>query len=418
MTAFDRIERRMPEVFDDLAAARVPDYFDDMLRQTARTRQRPAWSTLERWLPMGVIARPVPLRPIPWRAIVVAAVVISLVVTAALAYVGSRQRRVPPPFGLAANGALVIATADGDIVTVDPATGKTTPLIGGPTIDGGPYFSNDGLRLVFDRGATDATKALWIANADGTDAREITREPNIFGFEWLPDGNRAAIVATVAGKGELSTLDLTNGTRTHLPLDLDVRSASWRPNHEQFIVTAAGTDTPVTHVTFWVVDSDGSGTPRKIDAAPNAINDPTISSDGRLLAYSTWDPARIHVVDIDAGDDHPITTGNDEGSVWQSPHFSPDGAHIVVNRFLVGGDPIIARLNIIPADGREAPIMVGPASENPQPDVLFSPDGTSLLATYSNPKINKTYLFDTATGSGHEVPFLAINGSSWQRTAP
>ena len=46
------------ELIDELAAAGVPDYFDDMLRTTTQARQRPAWSNLERWLPMGVIARP------------------------------------------------------------------------------------------------------------------------------------------------------------------------------------------------------------------------------------------------------------------------------------------------------------------------------------------------------------------------
>ena len=60
MTAFDRVERHLPELIDELAAAGVPDYFDDMLRTTTQARQRPAWSTLERWLPMGVIARPAP----------------------------------------------------------------------------------------------------------------------------------------------------------------------------------------------------------------------------------------------------------------------------------------------------------------------------------------------------------------------
>ena len=67
MTAFDRIERRLPEILDDLGAPNTPDYFDDMLRMTARTRQRPAWSAPERWLPMGVIARPLPFWPVPWR---------------------------------------------------------------------------------------------------------------------------------------------------------------------------------------------------------------------------------------------------------------------------------------------------------------------------------------------------------------
>src|SRR4029078_9915810 len=65
MTTFDRIERRLPELIEELASATVPDYFDDMLRHTSRSRQRPAWSALERWLLMGVIDRSVPLRPLP-----------------------------------------------------------------------------------------------------------------------------------------------------------------------------------------------------------------------------------------------------------------------------------------------------------------------------------------------------------------
>jgi hypothetical protein len=73
MTASERFEQQLPELMAELAPARVPDYFDDMLRQSARTRQRPAWSVLERWLPMGVIARTSTVRQVPWRPIVVAA---------------------------------------------------------------------------------------------------------------------------------------------------------------------------------------------------------------------------------------------------------------------------------------------------------------------------------------------------------
>ncbi len=60
MTAFDRFdrfEREIPDLMEELAPTRRPDYFDEMLRATAAARQRPAWSSLERWLPMGEIAR-------------------------------------------------------------------------------------------------------------------------------------------------------------------------------------------------------------------------------------------------------------------------------------------------------------------------------------------------------------------------
>jgi hypothetical protein len=73
-------------------------------------------------------------------------------------------------------------------------------------------------------------------------------------------------------------------------------------------------------------------------------------------------------------------------------------------------------LAIIPVDGRGAPINVGPVTENPLPNLLFAPDGTSALAT--SEALRKTIAFDMATGDVHDAPFLAINGSSWQPKAP
>ena len=99
MTAFDRVEPRSPELMDELAPARVPDYFDDMLRQTARTRQRPAWSSLERWLPMGVIARSDTLGQVPWRPIAIAAMLIAAAATTLVLIAGSQRRLPPAPFG-------------------------------------------------------------------------------------------------------------------------------------------------------------------------------------------------------------------------------------------------------------------------------------------------------------------------------
>src|SRR5687767_2745587 len=94
MTAFDRFdpfERRIGDAMDDIAAARRPDYIDDILRQTARTAQRPRWTFLERWLPgdaalrLPGLARPVPRRAILLVALAALATIAALVVGALLA---------------------------------------------------------------------------------------------------------------------------------------------------------------------------------------------------------------------------------------------------------------------------------------------------------------------------------------------
>ena len=165
MTTFERFERSIPELMTELAPAQVPDYFDDMLRQTAAHRQRPAWSFLERWFPVGVIAQSVPLRPFPWRQLMILALLGLLIAAGLAAYVGSSPR-VPAPYGPARNGQIAFNTADGDIAAVDPVTGTVTPLIGGPTQDVAPWFSPDGRRFVFVR-TVDGGEAYFVADANG-----------------------------------------------------------------------------------------------------------------------------------------------------------------------------------------------------------------------------------------------------------
>lgn len=411
MTAFDRVERHLPELFDELAGAGIPDYFDDMLQSTTRARQRPAWSSPERWLPMGVIARTLPIRPIPWRLIAVAAVLV-LLAAAAAAYVGSR-RVAPPPFGLARNGALLIGTADGDIVTVDRATGRTVPVVSGSTFDGGPFYSHDGQRFVFDRGtsATDPATALYIANADGSDTRELfPAGSNIGWFEWSPSDDQAVIIPTVNGKGTIAIVNLADRSRTNVPIDLDVTAVSWRPNHDQFVVTARSGD----NRTFWLVNTDGSGK-RPIPVSAYAINEPALSPDGTKLAYATWETdgieGRIRIVDIDTGGDRTLTPGIHDGYVWQNPWFSPDGTHLLLPRYIQG--TITSQLAILSTDGSGAATLIGPMTENPPADATYSPDGTTIIATYRNAAATWTFAADGTDPL--KAPFVAIRGQTWQR---
>ena len=58
MTPIDRFERQLPASLAELGEMQPPDYLTDVLGQTARTRQRPAWASLERWLPMSASLSP------------------------------------------------------------------------------------------------------------------------------------------------------------------------------------------------------------------------------------------------------------------------------------------------------------------------------------------------------------------------
>src|SRR6187401_3424558 len=87
------------------AEHRVSPHLDAVLRRTRSERQRPAWSSLERWLPMQSTARLAPVPRMAW-LLVILALVLAIGAMAVLA-VGSRSRQPAPPFGLARNGSVV-----------------------------------------------------------------------------------------------------------------------------------------------------------------------------------------------------------------------------------------------------------------------------------------------------------------------
>src|SRR4051812_3243194 len=92
---------------------RVPNHLPEVLVETAATRQRPWWSSPERWLPVQSKLRFSPVPRVAW-ILVVLAIVIALGVAAVLV-VGSRRHPLPPPFGPARNGLIVYGGSDHDI---------------------------------------------------------------------------------------------------------------------------------------------------------------------------------------------------------------------------------------------------------------------------------------------------------------
>ena len=136
MTTDQRFERDLPDLLADLYLGSTPDYRDDVLARTSRTRQRPAWTLPERWLPMDILERRRLLAPnVPWRALAVIGLIGLLLAALLAAYAGTRPR-LPAPFGPAANGVILYAK-DGDIY-VRGASGAARVLIGDKARDEAP----------------------------------------------------------------------------------------------------------------------------------------------------------------------------------------------------------------------------------------------------------------------------------------
>ena len=111
---------------------------------------------------------------------------------------------------------------------------------GGDVAVGQPRFSPDGESLAFVSDATGWTN-VWIARADGTDARPLLEEPfehaepawgpGQRSFAWSPDSRRVALCRNEDGFGRLVLVD--TASRDTASLDTASRGAATREVHER-----------------------------------------------------------------------------------------------------------------------------------------------------------------------------------------
>ena len=402
----ENLERDLTMWLADTATPRVPDFTDDILWLTARTRQRPRWSFAQRWLPVSLVTfgrrR---IRPLPWRTLGLLAALALLIVAAAAFYVGS-QPRLPPSIGLAATG-LVAYASGGDIYTVDPVTGAREAIVTGPASDREPRWSLDGTRLAFLR-SSGFGEALVIVDRRSREVIAMTdpfTEVDDDSIAWSPDGRSIAAAGTQAGVRALFVVDATNGLLTPLPIEYALLEAYWRPPHGRQLLFLGGKEPAVS---LFVVDID-DGTVTEI--GPRVGPDTTIrpagwTLDGRSAIFTTIDDGlRTHVLDL--------TTGAEV--IFENVgfgHVSNDGSRMVA--LTAAGKPCVADLSggsCVPVgEGSQAYVGTHAAGVHWSPDdewilVRVGPDGAAML-------------IDPDGQNRRQPSWIAAGGESIQRVAP
>ena len=427
MTTFERFEREIPSLMDELSPPQLPDYLDDMLRQTARTSQRPAWSALERWLPMGVIARSQAAPRIPWRPIIVGATIVLLALAGLLISVGSRPR-VPTPFGPAANGVLLYRDPGGAIMSVDPTTGSTAMVTPASSGRGFPVPSRDGRRIAFAAFGSAAPAPVVVSDQDGSEPTTLAGDyREVDQLEWSPDGSHVAIVANSGGRQSISVAAIDGSEATTLDLGREVYRIAYLPDGRLAVIAAEGpedrcpgADQTVAPCALYLVAADGTGAELLIPAADfHGINTIGPSPDGSQLLWVEWfggRNGRLHLFDLRTREDRPIATAAFPpvyaiNRAW----FSPDGTSILFDLFEPSGD----HWAIVPTSG--GPIdRLGPEWPGDTPDAAWAPDGRSVIARYPTGGTTSELWILDATGEGEDrdLGLMVPTLPAWQRVAP
>lgn len=427
MTSFDRQDRALADLLAQLVAPAPVDDLDLILTRTAAMRQRPAWTFLERWLPMVSIARSVrSTAPVPWRWAGVLALLLVALLAAYLVGGGAPTRLPAPLVGPTANGVLVLARG-GSVVTIDPATGDEVARADGAAPEQVPVFSPDGTQVAFERPAAGGTQ-LIVAKADLTNEVLATPDPvqDLRAWSFSPDGRSLVALAVVEAQPRLILVS-ADGSR---PVRVLPGSPTLGDSPPQFHPTDEGRVLYLEQTTAGraVATVDIATDAVRILTAPASdadIHFATLSPDGTRIAYGTYDPtsteisARSWVMAADGSairrvDDAPGTVGDVPGP------WSNDGARLVILRFPPNDAspyPVIVTL-----DGSREPVdIVCPLPDGPRDCSIevwtWSPDDRYLVGRVTGSGGLDAVTIDTATGAASRAPWSDVTEPRWQRVA-
>lgn len=204
------------------------------------------------------------------------------------------------------------------IFRAELATGKKTPLLSSDTQQNiSPSFSPDGSRVVFSR-ALGANSEIFIANADGSNARRLTHSQAIDASPaWSPTGSEIAFTSSRAGNPHIFLMDAEGSNVRRLTFQGNYNDgAAWNADGDRLTYASRRRgqfDIAVTDVV--------SLETRLLTRGPGSHEDPTFSPDGRRIAFASdrSGTKQIWVMDADGSNVRALTgEGRNESPAWSS----------------------------------------------------------------------------------------------------
>jgi Tol biopolymer transport system component/imidazolonepropionase-like amidohydrolase len=280
------------------------------------------------------------------------------------------------------DGQWVVFDLLGDLYRVPMGGGPAQRLTGGRAFDHQPRYSPDGRAIVFvsDRSGMDN---LWLVDADGGNARQLTKLDDSFPTApaWMPDGDYV-----VAKRHVRSTRSIGGGEiwLFHVP---------------------TGAAAKLKDRTSFTSDQ----------------NEPHPSRDGRWVYYSWTTPFdynknphagifQVSRVDRQTGEVEPVTTAPG-GAV--RPTVSPDGKTLAFVR-RVGLETVLVLRDLatgaerLAFDGLDTDQMETWTVHGAYPAYAWTPDGSAVVVTFGG-KLRRVAVAEGQVGDGRvtDIPFTA-----------
>jgi eukaryotic-like serine/threonine-protein kinase len=290
------------------------------------------------------------------------------------------------------DGASVYYLSGGSLWSVSAAGGGSQKVYEGVTA---ATLHPDGKTLAFDRG-----RKLWIGSLKGGEAKELWQGPTNGGLSFSPDGSKLAVDSI----GPIWIVPYPSGSLRQLITGGRVLTTpSWFPDNRHLAVALR--NEAGDRATLLIFDTT-DGTSRTIGVGTAGFASPSVSPDGKRIAYQTgqfgWDVLEISIPN---GELRTLVAGG----ISMTPDWAPSGTHFIFSVPTGEGAGIVDQQ----AGGGGFSRRLGDAKgRNPQ----WSPDGGRFVFYREVNRIGRLMLANAAGGGAVVLDSITsgtLNGMSW-----
>ncbi len=256
------------------------------------------------------------------------------------------------------DGKTILFDLLGDIYSLPISGGKATALRTGIPYELQPRFSADGKRISFtsDAGGGDN---IWVMNADGSNAKQVTKEDFklVNNAAWMPNGNylvarKHFTSERSIGAGEIWQYHISGGSGVQLIKkrndQKDINEPVISPDGKYLYYSEDATSGTVfeynkdANKQIYVIKryDFATGETEKITGGPGGAARPQLSRDGNLLAFVKRVRTKtvLYIHDLKTGEEWPVydDLNKDQQTSWAVfgvyPNFSwmPNNEEIVI----------------------------------------------------------------------------------------